>query len=337
MRIYHLLPRPNDRGGVTAAVYRLVRESSDGVSLEAGGFHPIALGRYDLVHIHTVWLGPCWTTAVLCRLLKIPYVLTPHGNLLGPALRQSSFRKRLFLPLVRWMCRCADRVVVNSADEKEAFLKFKLDASRIVVIPWGIDSPSDRFPEKAGTVRTVLYLGRISPEKNLEALLDAWRSASPGADWRLRLVGFSDDGGYERKIRRLARSIPGVEVHADCPYRERFETIRTADVLVLPSRCENFGFTVGEALACGVPVLVSDGTPWRKVSERGCGICVGTSPEKLTEGLRSLMALSDVERSEMGQRGREWVCREFSWESTAKRMVEVYEKILSTKDTNCTK
>lgn len=333
MTSYHLLPRPDDRGGVTAAVYRLVHETIDGFSAEAGGFHSIGLGQYDLVHIHTVWLWPCWTTALLCRLLKIPYVFTPHGNLLGPALRQSAVRKKIVLPIVRCMFRHAAHVIINSEAERIAVLQFGCGTAKISLVPWGIDSVLEPPLHKKNNVRTVLYLGRISPEKNLETLLAAWRDLSPDNRWHLKLVGFSGTGRYETKIHRLAASVSGVEPLPACSYERRFDEIRGADILVLPSKCENFGFTVGEALACGVPVVVSDGTPWYEVVDRKCGICVGTSEAELGVGLRSVMALSDAEREEMGQCGRAWIQREFSWESAAKRMVEVYERVLSTKET----
>lgn len=79
----------------------------------------------------------------------------------------------------------------------------------------------------------------------------------------------------------------------------------------------------------GVPVIVTKAAPWEGVETYRCGYWCEVDVESLVGALEWMMALSDAERLEMGQCGREWVRREFTWESAAKQMIEVYEKILS--------
>jgi glycosyltransferase involved in cell wall biosynthesis len=99
-----------------------------------------------------------------------------------------------------------------------------------------------------------------------------------------------------------------------------------ADVVVVPSFTENFGLVVAEALAHGVPVIAGKGTPWQRVEEIGCGLWVDNSPESLAAAIKQI---SKMPLREMGQRGRDWMAREYSWDLMAKRTMELYSSILS--------
>ena len=190
------------------------------------------------------------------------------------------------------------------------------------------------------------------------------------SSWQLVIAGPDEQGTKEKlKIQseklklRIAEASDLSRVRdADVVFLEpvhgeaKWDLIKRADIFVLPSRSENFGMVVGEALSCGVPVVTTAVGPWgeggevlkcesskvlkcesakarredelplaRADGDRGLYV-VETSAEGVAEGLRRMMALSDAERKEMGQKGREWVKREFSWESVAKQMLAVYER-----------
>src|ERR1700737_1602234 len=85
-----------------------------------------------------------------------------------------------------------------------------------------------------------------------------------------------------------------------------------SDVALVPSYTENFAIVVAEALAHGVPVIASKGTPWSRLEEMRCGLWVDNDPETLADAIRGIntMPLQD-----MGTRGREWMQNEFSWRS----------------------
>lgn len=104
---------------------------------------------------------------------------------------------------------------------------------------------------------------------------------------------------------------------------------RHAWVSVLPSHSENFGGVVVESLAQGTPVIASTGTPWQALEENGCGWWVDATPERLAEKLSIALRMSEFERSERSAKATELVRREFSWDSSARKVAELYGKIIN--------
>jgi glycosyltransferase involved in cell wall biosynthesis len=96
-----------------------------------------------------------------------------------------------------------------------------------------------------------------------------------------------------------------------------------SDVALVPSYTENFGIVVAEALAHGVPVIASKGTPWSRLEAMKCGLWVDNDPKTLAEAIRGISSMS---LEEMGRRGRAWMQNEFSWLSVTKQMVDLYDR-----------
>jgi glycosyltransferase involved in cell wall biosynthesis len=194
----------------------------------------------------------------------------------------------------------------------------------IVIIPNGIDVPS-RGKERAGS-RSVLYIGRLHPKKGLEMLLTAWaRLETAHPDWTLTIAG-PDNDGYERRVREMSDRLHLRSLRLFGPvYGEaKWDLYRSADVFVLPTHSENFGIAVAEALAAGLPAVVTRGAPWSRLASRNAGWWVQTSVEGIYGGLHQAMNKSSSELEEMGRRGRQWMLDEFSWSHLAGQMSETY-------------
>ena len=91
----------------------------------------------------------------------------------------------------------------------------------------------------------------------------------------------------------------------------------------MPSYTENFAIVVAEALAHGVPVIASTGTPWSRLGQMKCGLWVDNDPETLADAIRSI---STMPLRDMGLIGREWMQSEFSWRSVAEQTLDLYHR-----------
>ena len=97
--------------------------------------------------------------------------------------------------------------------------------------------------------------------------------------------------------------------------------------MALVSETENFGAVVADALAHGMPVITSTGTRWHEVEERQCGWWVDNGVNSLTKVLKSLCALSDAERIQMGENGKRLIQEKYTWPAVAKQMSAFYERL----------
>jgi glycosyltransferase involved in cell wall biosynthesis len=104
--------------------------------------------------------------------------------------------------------------------------------------------------------------------------------------------------------------------------------MRAADLFVLPSLNENFAITVAEALAVGTPVIATKGSPWSGLETEGCGWWVDHGVDPLAAALGKSMSMSRAALNAMGERGRAWMVRDFSWTRVATDMLGTYRWLL---------
>jgi glycosyltransferase involved in cell wall biosynthesis len=106
----------------------------------------------------------------------------------------------------------------------------------------------------------------------------------------------------------------------------------TAELFVLPTRSENFGLAIAEALAAGTPVVTTQGAPWAGLLHHRCGWWVADADAELEAAMQQAMATPRTELAVMGLRGREWVQSEFSWTRVAEMMAATYGWLLGRTD-----
>lgn len=278
----------------------------------------------DVIHLTSVYSFPTMPTLLAARLYEKPVVWSPRGMLQ----RWSGSRRPQLKSLWERVCRLVSpgQLILHVTSEEEAAESTKrLSGARVALVPNGVNVPdSIRHLGGDGTVRLV-YLGRVDPKKGIENLLDACRilEASPGFNYSLKIAG----GGVPFYIASIKAQVERlglterVQLVGNVEGEEKESLLAHADVVVVPSHTENFGLVVAEALAYGLPVIASRGTPWRRLEEIGCGLWVGNDPESLA---KAIAGMSSRPLREMGRRGREWMKREFAWTSLAAQMINVY-------------
>lgn len=288
---------------------------------------------FDAVHVHALFSFATIPGCRAARRAQVPYVLRPLGTLDPWSLHQKVWKKRPYYRLVeRSHLVGAAAVHVTSASEADAVRRLGFD-SKASVIPLGVPAPVvTRRHEDREPVR-LLFLSRLHPKKNIELLLGATRAAATdGRRLELTIAG-AGDPGYEAELRstaeRLASDRASVRFVGQVGGRAKERLLAGSDVFVLPSKQENFGIAVAEALAAGLPVIVSDQVAIASdVAAAGAGRVVPQEVGALAAAIRALAA--DVgARQAMGERGIELARERYSWDSTAAALRSLYASIIT--------
>jgi len=161
-------------------------------------------------------------------------------------------------------------------------------------------------------------------------LVEAWARVRPDG-WLLRIAG-PDEAGHQRQVERAVSDAGLGEVISftgPVGHQMKKSAFFDSDLFVLPTHSESFGMVVAEALAHGLPVLTTTGTPWSILPESGCGWWVDATVDGIAEGLRQATILDPETLQAMGAKGRALVTAKFGWKRVADLMLSTYEGILA--------
>lgn len=296
----------------------------------------------DVLHLHGPWLDGNRQIADLADRRGVPVVVSLHGMLDGWSMAQRAWKKRAYLALLgrRWLTRAAV-VHCTAEDERDQAARW-FTPRRTAVLPYLIDlSPFESLPPAdvaedlippafRGRPR-VLFLSRLHEKKGTDLLVRAaglLRDA--GRPFTLLLAG-TGEPAHERMLLDLVADL-------DLGDRVRFLGLVTgeaklalyasADLFVLPTREENFGLVLTEAMACGTAVVTTRGTAiWRQI-EVGGGVVTDVSAQAIAAAVGRLLD-DPADRADRAGRGRRWVFDHLAVGPLAERYEAMYRSTLT--------
>ena len=280
--------------------------------------------RPDVVHVHGLWSMDMVRAMDWCRKNRVKFVVSPHGGLMPRVLRRGWVKKHVFYWLfLRKNLNAAAGIHCTGDGEAEAVRGLGI-TSRTFIVPLGCDIPKLNPNEKKENM--ILFLSRIGEEKGLGYLLDAWKLIEHKG-WRIVLAGPDWEGfrsALEAKIRR--EGIRDVDFLGPANAKQKDMLYRKARVFVLPSPMENFSMVILDALAYGLPVICTKGTPWKSIQDEGCGWWVeSNSADAIRIALSSVMNETD-ESFECMRVCSMRLAGKFSWNLLAGIMINEYSK-----------
>ena len=301
--------------------------------------------KFNIIHIHGLYRFPPTYAAYVARKQGVPYIIMPHGSL-DPYLYKRSTRGSVFLK--RFYERMFDLPNLNhasalhfTAEEERKRVSFLGLKSPSFVIPNGLDwKHYEKLPERDGfrakfglkEEPVVLFLGRLHFKKGLDLLVQAFDQVHKQyPEAKLVIVGPDNDNyGVQVRLwvheRGLDQSVLFVG-HLDAT--DVIQAYVDADVFVLPSYTENFGMTVVEAMACKLPVVISDQVNiHNEVAESGGGLVTHCDAQEVATAVLELLDDADRRRF-MGQQGRAMVKAHYTWPAIVSALTREYEKIIA--------
>ena len=292
---------------------------------------------YDCLHHHALWLRTLHYACQAGRATGARLVISPRGMLSDWSWRHRRWKKWLAARLVHpGAFAQAQGWHATSAAEADD-IRRRGFAQPVCVAPNGVEVPSAEELTRAHEAWTQLcpavaerpvavFYSRFHRKKRLLELIDLWIDTAP-KEWLLLVVGIPQEYTVESLTAYVQRHSSREQI-AVFDGSDRPPPYGVASLFLLPSHSENFGMVVAEAMAWGVPVLVTDSTPWAELSEQNAGWCVPW--ENYGSALRQAIAESSDRLEQRGARARDWVLARYSWEQAARPLAEFYDRLANT-------
>jgi glycosyltransferase involved in cell wall biosynthesis len=315
--------------------------------------------NYDFIIMNGLWQYHSFGTWRILRKLGVPYGIFPHGALDPWFKRQyplKHLKKWLYWPWAEYRVLRDAKAVFFTCEEERILARqsFWLYQCKEVVVNQGTSAPTGDaaiqkaaffagFPGLQGK-RLALFMGRIHPKKGCELLIEAFAAVlRDQPDWHLVMAG-PDSVGWQSKLTSLARHkqiADRITWTGMISGEVKYGALQACEVFVLPSHQENFGIAVAEALACGLPALISNAVNiWREVEQDGAGLVAKDDFEGTCSLLRDWLAMPEAGKQRMKARATECFRKRFEADQAAERLMAAIKDAvapLSTPEPRATK
>ena len=298
------------------------------------------IATYDIVHIHWLYGFSSIAAARAAIAAGVPFVVQPAGSLDPHLRRKNQLVKRTYLASVGRPLLTRAAAVVFTSEQERALASYGPRRPEWIV-PVGLDASTFMRVPRPGAFRAtfpavdgpfLFFLGRLSRQKGLDLLLGAFaRLARERQDLRLVLAG-PDPGGYGAHLRALSERL-GIQQRilfaGLLTHEMKLAAFVDAELFVLPSYAENFGAVITEALACGLPVVMSDQVNiHREMAAAGVATVVQCSVDSVASGIAS--ALGDTAwRRRIATTGPALVHAHYTWDTIVPTLVAKYNEAIA--------
>lgn len=294
-------------------------------------FDPLRLTRVladllptvDAVHVHGLLYMSSVFGAVMARRRGIPVILTEHVGMVDyhqPML--NGLQAAAFHTVGRACCRAADAVVVLNERVRGEIQPLPRRQTPILKIPNGVDTALfyPATPDERGQLRarwnfakpTIVFVGRLVKKKGIDLVIEAARRAP---HWDFVICG--------KDTELLQTDLPNVRVIGKVDQPTLRGIYAAADAFLLPSEGEGFPLSLQEAMACALPVVVSDDATNREYLDETVAVFTPRSADAI---VRALAGVLGERQTSMSAAAHAWALRHFDWEVTVERYLALYQR-----------
>jgi len=286
-----------------------------------------------IIHVQTVWTYPTYIGYKIAKKYNLPLVVSVRGTMYEWALNQSKYIKKFAMLLFqRDMLNNADIIHITEQNEKKALENIGID-NKTVLVPNGIELEND-FNELDKNIlnkinydnskRYIMFLGRIVHNKGLHYLIESYKKLKGEyQNIEVLVVGGIED----KKYFDLLEKAEGIHFLGALDGIKKHTLLSISSLFVLPSKSENFGMSIAEAMSYKIPVITTTGTPWQEIKEKDSGWWVELNQNNIDNSIDEALSCSDNELKAKGEKGFD-IIRNYRWDKQATKMKQTYEEVL---------
>ena len=296
-----------------------------------------SMADYDLLHLHSIFLYPTNIAARIAKRNNVPYVLSPRGMLeKGLIKSKSSLIKTAWLALIeKNTIENASLIHLTSNRESEELDRFSYQLPDRVIIPNGVKAVAcdDNMNRMNSDTFQLLFIGRINWKKQIDKLIESLQHL----DFKVKLlIAGNDEEGYRTTLDNLINDLNlnlnkkiNIEFIGEVNNQQKNSLYLKSNAMVLPSKSENFGNTVIEAMAQGCPVIVTPEVGASSiVINAQAGLITDGTPHSIASCISQIKNNPGLAR-EMSVNGIAEIRQNFLWEKIASHMTDTYQNVIS--------
>src|SRR5690554_344138 len=284
----------------------------------------------DIIQFSSIFFSPTLPLLISALSKNKAVIISPRGELYDAAIRQKSLKKKIWLSVIK---RFQNKINFHATNAYELKIIQKVfpKAKSYTTIPNYMEMPIKLNNE---VENKLVFVGRINPIKNIHILIDAISIVHKGnSNIKLEILGFARLdyekeylSSLQKKVELLClENVVLFKGHIDGEAKNK--VIASSKALILPSKSENFGNVVLEALAQGTPVIASKNTPWEILNEYNAGYWIDGSAEEIAKSILEVLNLNYSGYLNMRENAFELCKTKFDIKTNIKVWENYYKKI----------
>lgn len=285
---------------------------------------------YKLIYLNS-FFSPTFSVLplIIAKTLRQKVIVGPRGEFSEGALSLKSRKKNTFIKLYKLLNLHRVTIYQASSIYEAEDIKRVLGPKVDIVIAEDIGSQefAQYMPERESIALKAVFISRISPMKNLGFALEILKSVQKPLVYDI--YGPIEDQGYWQHCQSIIADLPSyidVQYKGELTPEQVVPTLSSYDFFFMPTKGENYGHVIAEALCAGLPLLISDATPWRNLSEQGLGWDLPLdNPSTFSNAINKLALMSNDDHYEMRKNVLKWARNKFSQRDAIEANIAMFE------------
>ncbi len=331
MKIFIISSEKHNKFGISKVIEQLKKRFKRYHEVEySNNYFKFIFSKPDILHIHGCWKIRLILFFLIAKVLGVKIIISPHGMIDQNSLNQKKMKKKIALIFYqKTIFKNSDLVIVNSKIEKKNFIKQIPGIKKIIIIHHGIDIDKNFYPKQnLDKNLKFVFFSKIHKSKNLITLVKLWQKSIFLKKFNLKIFGEIDDKIYFSKINELILKSKNIEYSGTLDKRIQ-KKLSTFDVFIHPSKSENFGLVIYEALSSGLFLILNKKLKKKTLKEKSFAINIDFNLRSLDDSIRKILHnKKKIKSLDYKIKCLDYIKNNFNWETISKYYLNEYSTVI---------
>ena len=331
INIFFISSENNNSFGVNQVLFNLKKFLKKKCHIhKSNNFYKFLNTRHNLIHIHGCWKLRIFFYFILSKARKLKVIISPHGMLDPYSLNQKKIIKLIFWHIFqKYIFKFSDQIIVNSINEKKNVQKI-ITHKNIIIIPHGIKINKLKFNKVKNYKKSLnfIFFSRIDHVKNLDKLIDIWTNNNFFKKINLSIYGDISNHKYFSLIKNKMSGFKNIKYFFPLN-KNKIRVLAKHDIFIFPSKSENFGLVILEAMSAGLYLILNKQLPWKHIAHSEFASLINFNNislineiKKITKKKNKLRSLNHYKKTQV------YLARHYNWENISDLYIFNYKKMV---------